>query len=97
MRNRKLENGEFGDQGLRAQLQYHQLDLNRDGDHICELLDADRPAYIVNFAAQSEVAPSWTHPERWFETDTVALAKLLKHLSKRDYLKRYLHTLSPEV
>ena len=28
-----------------------------------------RPEAIVNFAAQSEVAPSWDHPEHWYETN----------------------------
>ena len=54
---------------------YHQLDLNADNAKILELLDAEKPEYVVNFAAHSEVAPSWEHPEQWFETNTVALAK----------------------
>lgn len=76
---------------------YFQLDLNRDIDKLLTLLDAERPEYIVNFAAQSEVAPSWEHPEHWFQTNTVALAKLINHLRQRDYLRRYLHVSSPEV
>ncbi|MBY0522086.1 MAG: GDP-mannose 4,6-dehydratase [Gemmataceae bacterium] len=85
---------------LRADLSrygYHALDLNRDSAKLLELLDAERPEAIVNFAAQSEVAPSWEHPEHWFETNTVALAKLVNHLRRRDYLKRYLHVSSPEA
>jgi dTDP-glucose 4,6-dehydratase len=76
---------------------YHALDFNRDMPRILELLDVERPEMIVNFAAQSEVAPSWDHPEHWFETNTVALAKLVNHLRRRDYLRRYLHISSPEV
>jgi dTDP-glucose 4,6-dehydratase len=76
---------------------YHQLDLNTDNGRILELLDAERPDSIVNFAAQSEVAPSWDHPEQWFETNTVALAKLINHLRKQTYLRRYLHVSSPEA
>jgi dTDP-glucose 4,6-dehydratase len=64
---------------------------------LLEVLDAERPAWIVNFAAQSEVAPSWEHPEHWFRTNTVALAVLVNHLRRRDYLERYLHVSSPEV
>ena len=37
----------------------------------------EKPEYIVNFAAQSEVGPSWENPEHWFETNTVALSKLM--------------------
>jgi dTDP-glucose 4,6-dehydratase len=52
---------------------------------------------IVNFAAQSEVAPSWEHPEHWFQTNTVALSLLVNHLRKQKYLQRYLHVSSPEA
>jgi dTDP-glucose 4,6-dehydratase len=81
---------------LRA-YRYVQLDLNRQMPRLLELLDAQRPAWIVNFAAQSEVGPSWEHPEHWFQTNTVALARLVNHLRKRDYVQRYLHISSPEV
>lgn len=80
-----------------SRYRYHQLDLNRDMPELLALLDAERPTAIVNFAAQSEVAPSWEHPEQWFETNTVALAKLVNHLRRQDYLQRYLHVSSPEV
>lgn len=64
---------------------------------ILELLDSSRPEYVVNFAAQSEVAPSWDYPEQWFETNVVSLARLTNALKQRDYLKRYVHISSPEV
>ena len=80
-----------------SQYQYHALDMNRDMDAILDLCDEEKPVAIVNFAAQSEVAPSWDHPEHWFQTNTVALSRLVNHLRRRDYLKRYLHISSPEV
>lgn len=76
---------------------YYQLDMNRQMPEILELLDRERPEWIVNFAAQSEVAPSWEYPEHWFQTNTVALSLLVNHLRRRDYLERYLHVSSPEV
>ena len=80
-----------------SRYRYHALDLNRDMPKLLDLLDAERPAMIVNFAAQSEVAPSWDHPEHWFQTNTVALSQLVNHLRKQTYLKRYLHVSSPEA
>ena len=80
-----------------ARFSFQQLDLNRNMGEIRALLDRFQPEYIVNFAAQSEVAPSWEHPEQWFRTNTVALAELLHHLKERNYLKRYLHVSSPEI
>jgi dTDP-glucose 4,6-dehydratase len=80
-----------------SRYRYFPLDMNRNMPEILALLDAERPEHIVNFAAQSEVAPSWEHPEHWFETNTVALAKLVNHLRRQNYLKRYLHVSSPEA
>jgi dTDP-glucose 4,6-dehydratase len=80
-----------------SRYRYFPLDMNRDMPEILALLDTERPEYIVNFAAQSEVAPSWEHPEHWFETNTVALSKLVNHLRRQNYLKRYLHVSSPEA
>ena len=76
---------------------FHQMDLNTDSDRMIRLLDTVKPNYIVNFAAQSEVAPSWIHPEHWFQTNVVSLAKLTNALKERDYLTRYVHISSPEV
>jgi dTDP-glucose 4,6-dehydratase len=76
---------------------YHQLDLNHDIEALLKLLDRERPELIVNFAAQSEVASSWEHPDQWFQTNTVALARLVNHLARQKYLRRYLHISSPEV
>jgi dTDP-glucose 4,6-dehydratase len=76
---------------------YHALDMNRDMEQILKLMDAEKPEYIVNFAAQSEVAPSWDHPEHWFQTNTVALARLVNHLRRQNYLQRYVHISSPEA
>lgn len=76
---------------------FHQFDFNGDMPQILQALDEFAPEYIVNFAAQSEVAPSWVHPDHWFQTNTVALAQLINHLKDRKYLQRYVHISSPEV
>lgn len=80
-----------------SKYRYHALDMNRDMGKILSLLDDVKPDAVVNFAAQSEVAPSWDHPEHWFQTNTVALSFLVNHLRKQTYLKRYVHISSPEA
>jgi dTDP-glucose 4,6-dehydratase len=87
----------YKERGDLSRYRYVQLDLNREMPKILDLLEGERPEWIVNFAAQSEVAPSWDRPEDWFETNTVALSCLVNHLRKRDYVRRYLHVSSPEV
>lgn len=76
---------------------FHQIDLNHDLEKFDQILEDFQPEYIVNFAAQSEVAPSWAHPDHWFQTNAVALTRLANILKDKKYLKRYVHISSPEV
>ena len=80
-----------------ANFRFYQMDMNSSMDALLELMDAEKPEYIVNFAAQSEVAPSWEHPEHWFQTNTVALSLFVNHMRNCGYLQRYLHISSPEA
>jgi dTDP-glucose 4,6-dehydratase len=80
-----------------SRFRFHQFDMNHDAPALAEFLNRERPDYIVNFAAQSEVAPSWEYPDDWFETNTVGLAKLVNNLRRQTWLKRYLHISSPEA
>lgn len=75
----------------------YPLDMNKDMEDILELLEEVKPDYIVNFAAQSEVAPSWNYPEDWMKTNVESLTILINHLKDKKWLKRYLHISSPEV
>ncbi len=83
--------------GGASRFRFHKMDMNADMEALLALLDAERPDYIANFAAQSEVGPSWEHPEHWFQTNTVALSRFVNHMRKQDYLKKYLHVSSPEA
>jgi dTDP-glucose 4,6-dehydratase len=80
-----------------ANYEFHQTDMNHDMEKMVRILDDFQPDYIVNFAAQSEVGPSWVHPWQWFETNAVSLAKLIHELKDRSYLKKYVHISSPEI
>jgi dTDP-glucose 4,6-dehydratase len=80
-----------------ASFRFEQCNLNQDMPKLLSALDEFQPWGIVNFAAQSEVGPSWDHPEHWFQTNTVSLAVLVNHLRNQSYLKRYVHISSPEA
>ncbi len=80
-----------------AAFKFYQYDLNRHLTEIIGLADAFKPDYIVNFAAQSEVGPSWANPVQWFQTNAVAITGLASALKDRKFLKRYVHISSPEV
>jgi len=76
---------------------FYQIDLNKDLPPLIELMKTNRPDYVVNFAAQSEVAPSWENPQQWFQTNAVAITALAHALKDFKFLKRYVHISSPEV
>ena len=76
---------------------FHQLDLNNDLPAIEALLRAEKPKYVVNFAAQSMVGESWKTPADWFMTNVVSTVKLHDILRQCDFLERYVHVSTPEV
>jgi dTDP-glucose 4,6-dehydratase len=82
-----------GDQKFR----FHQLDLNRDLDAVGDLIEHERPGYVLNFAAQSMVAESWENPDHWFTTNVVSTVRLHERLRRCDFLKTYVHVTTPEV
>ncbi len=76
---------------------FEQINLNKDLLKLDHLLNTFQPEYIVNFAAQSEVGPSWDNPDHWFQTNALALTNLANLLKNKKFLKKYVHISSPEV
>jgi dTDP-glucose 4,6-dehydratase len=81
----------------RQPIEFHQWDLNKDLDKMLRFFDEYQPHYIINFASQSEVAPSWEHPEQWYQTNCMSIVSLANALKDRKYLQRYVHISTPEV
>ena len=77
--------------------QFVQLDLNLHLAKIIDLINTEKPSYVVNFAAQSMVAESWQNPSHWFQTNAVATIALHDELRKLKFIKRYVHVSTPEV
>jgi len=80
-----------------ANFSYYQLDINTEIDELLALIDEEKPDGIVNFAAQGNVGTSWEYPEQWFQTNAVAIARVVNHLRQQDYLKKFLQISTPEV
>ena|SRR3989338_5655899 len=76
---------------------FYKMDLNKDMSQVINLVDSFKPDFVVNFAAQSEVAPSWENPGQWFQTNAVSITELAHALKDRKFLRRYVHISSPEV
>ena len=77
--------------------EYHARHITYELDLLLELLDRKRPDVIVNFAAQGEGAVSWKHSWRYFETNSMALARLSEELMKRDWLDRFVQIGTSEM
>lgn len=76
---------------------FYELDLNRHLKKLMELIGDIKPAYVVNFAAQSMVGESWKNPGDWFLTNAVSTINFHDELRKCEFLKRYVHISTPEV
>lgn len=77
---------------------YRALHLSFNREAICAVLDTERPDIVVNFAAQGEGAASFgENAPDYFQTNTVALVRLVCELRKRNYLKRFIQIGSSEV
>ena len=76
---------------------YHAYHVTHEIDLLLELLDKEKPQVIVNYAAQGEGAVSWKHSWRFFETNSMALARLAEELMKRPYLERFIQIGTSEM
>lgn len=76
---------------------FQRIDLNHDLEALMRLVVAERPEYVVNFAAQSMVAESWKNPDHWMMTNVVSTVRLHEQLRHLDFLRRYVHISTPEV
>ena len=81
----------------RPRYEYHARHITYELDLLLELLDREKPQVIVNFAAQGEGAVSWKHSWRFFETNSMALARLSEELMKRDWLERFIQIGTSEM
>ncbi len=76
---------------------YHAYHVTHELDLLLELLDKEKPQVIINYAAQGEGAVSWKHSWRFFETNSMALARLAEELMQRPYLERFIQIGTSEM
>lgn len=75
---------------------YRQIHMGFEPERLMEVLDDAKPEIVVNFAALA-YATSWDKAQYYYETNVVALAKLIDKLQRRDYLKRFLQIGTSEL
>lgn len=81
----------------RPNYKYHAYHVTHELDLLLEMLDREKPEIIINYAAQGEGAVSWKHSWRFFETNSMALARLAEELSKRTWLERFVQIGTSEM
>ena len=77
--------------------EYHTIHIGYEFDRLMELLNGARPHVIINFAAQGESAASWEQSWRYFETNAVALVRLVEELTRADWLERFIQISTSEL
>ena len=76
---------------------FYRLDINLQQTKINNLVKKFKPKYILNFAALGMVNESWKFPDQWYQTNLVAMTKLVQNLSKMKFIKIFLNFSTPEV
>ena len=77
--------------------EYQTFHLTYEIDLLMEYIDKEKPDYIINYAAQGEGAVSWKNSWRYFETNSMALAKFTELLMKRKWLKNFIQIGTSEM
>lgn len=76
---------------------FKQFDLVTQMNEIISFLGQAKPSVVVNVAALSEVALSNDSPIEYYETNTLAVAKLTDYLRRQSWLEKYVHVSSAEI
>ena len=76
---------------------YHQIHIVFEHDRMMELLDAEKPGIIINYAAIAEPALSFKHSARYYDSNVTAVARLCEDLMARDYLQRFIQIGTSEL
>ena len=84
---------------LGRKLRYFAYHVHYELQYVVDLLDAEEPQIIVNYAAQGEQAASFRPEDYWrfYETNVMGLAKLTGYLQERNYLERFVQIGSSEL
>lgn len=75
---------------------YHQIHFTFELDRLLELIDKEKPDYIINYAALA-YATSWDKSYRYYETNLLAIVRLCEELYSRKFLKKFIQIGTSEL
>ena len=76
--------------------QYHQVHMVFEQDRLFDLIEKEKPDYIINYAALA-YATSWEKSFRYYETNLVAVAKICEFLTGKKFLKKFIQIGTSEL
>lgn len=76
---------------------FFEIDIVREFDKLRQLLEQEKPDFVINAAALSEVGLSNFQPIEYYTINTVAVVRLVDFLRQCQWLKRYVHISSAEI
>lgn len=81
-----------------SNFKFSQIDLNKNDNEIANLCKKHKIKTVVNFSAQSMVGESWTNSDHWYQTNIVALSKLISSFNLNNVeLDKFIQFTTPEV
>ncbi len=75
---------------------YHQIHMVFEQDRLFELIEKEKPDFIINYAALA-YATSWEKSFRYYETNLVAVAKICEFLTDKPYFKKFVQIGTSEL
>ena len=78
-------------------LKIYKIDINKDFEKLCIIINKFKPNFVINFAAQGMVAESWLNPIDWYQTNIMAQVRLIDFLKNNHSIEKYIHVTTPEV
>ena len=76
---------------------FHQIDIVKEFQRLRDLLQRERPEYVINVAALSEVGQSNFSPIEYYDINTSAVVRLVNYLRETNWLRCYVHISSAEI
>ena len=91
--NNKINIGEFDT----SKIVLKKINLEKNQKNLLVWVKKIQPHYIVDFASICMVNESWMYPKKYFLVNFYSKIELLKFISTKNFLKKFIYISTPEV
>ena len=91
--NNKINIGEFDT----SKIVLKKINLEKNQKNLLVWVKKIQPHYIVDFASICMVNESWMYPKKYFLLNFYSKIELLKFISTKNFLKKFIYISTPEV